>query len=400
MINATKDKLSSFFQGGSQFVVPFFQRSYVWDEENWTTMWEHITSVLESCMGNVSKEHFIGTIITKQRPAQVIGESQYDLIDGQQRLTTVALCLRAIGDASTDQMPNLKGQVSGDLRFRDARGKYYSRVVPSSYDGHYFEAILEGVKPTGEHKIVRAYEFFLEKLSGFGDEKLDLLRLVILNNVPVISMMLSPEDDEQEIFDTINALGVRLTTGELLKNYIFKDKGIQNHYVELWKKIYEDSEEQIEFWNAEKTAGRIIRTNIEVMLYCYLIIKTGREIQLESLFKEYKNWLKDKTVEDKIGFLKELSEYAEIYSCFPAGNVLNQIAFCEDEKRFFHVVENLMVTTMYPLVLDVYKNVRNQHVRSDILQTLECYLVRRNVCRLTTKNYNLLFYPNFERDKE
>jgi uncharacterized protein with ParB-like and HNH nuclease domain len=80
MINANKDKLLSFFQGSSQFVVPFFQRAYVWDEENWGTMWDHVSSVLESCAENFSKEHFIGTIITKQRPANVIGESKYDLI--------------------------------------------------------------------------------------------------------------------------------------------------------------------------------------------------------------------------------------------------------------------------------------------------------------------------------
>src|SRR6202030_1449848 len=125
-----------------------------------------------------------------------------------------------------------------------------------------------------EHKIVKAYKYFREQLKGFPDERLDQLRLLILERVPVISMMLSPDDDEQEIFDTINALGVRLTTGELLKNYIFMDAPIRSNFVELWKDVYEGSEDQVEFWNAEKTAGRIIRTNIEVMLYCYLIAKT------------------------------------------------------------------------------------------------------------------------------
>jgi Protein of unknown function DUF262 len=158
-------------------------------------MWEHVTSVLESCTANPSKKHFIGTIITKQRPAQIIGESKYDLIDGQRRLTTIALFLKAISETSSDQMPHLKGQISGDLRFRDARGDFFSRIVPSSYDQQHFEAILDGKNPTGEHKIERAYDFFLGKLRGFPDEKLNLLRLIILNNVPLISMMLSPEDE-------------------------------------------------------------------------------------------------------------------------------------------------------------------------------------------------------------
>jgi uncharacterized protein with ParB-like and HNH nuclease domain len=391
MINANKDKLLSFFQGSSQFVVPFFQRSYVWDEENWATMWDHVSSVLESCAGNVSKEHFIGTIITKQLPANVIGESKYDLIDGQQRLTTIALFLTAIARSCSNQMPHLKKQIETDIRFQDAHGKTYSRIVPSDYDRTYFEEILNGANSSGDHKIFSAYEFFLGKLSGYADEQLNLLRLVILNNVPVISMMLSQDDDEQEIFDTINALGVRLTTGELLKNHIFMDAKIRGRFGELWKDVYEGGEEQIEFWNAEKTAGRIIRTNIEVMLYCFLIIKTMREIQLESLFKEYKGWLVGKSADEKVEFLKELKQYAEIYASFPTETDLNQIDFREEEKRFFHVVENLTVTTIYPLVLDAFRTVDNQQSRTEILRTLESYLVRRNVCRLTTKNYNLLF---------
>ena len=146
------------------------------------------------------------------------------------------------------------------------------------------------------------------------------------------------------------------------------------------------------FWNTEKTAGRIIRTNIEVLLYCYLIIKTGSsEIKLDSLFKEYKKWLSDKSAEDKVVFLKELKDYAEIYSSFPSGVDLNQIGFKEEEKRFFHIVENLMVTTIYPLVLYIYKTVTSIETRSEILRMLESYLVRRNICRLTTKNYNSLF---------
>jgi uncharacterized protein with ParB-like and HNH nuclease domain len=404
MINATKEKLASFFQGSSQFVVPFFQRSYVWDEDNWNTLWEHAISVLERCEESAPSEHFIGTIITKQRPAQVIGQSIYDLIDGQQRLTTIALLLKAIGDASAGQMLNLKGAISEHLRFRDARGTEFTRIVPSGYDKPYYDAIVlgDGLKSPerGEHKVVRAYKFFREKLAEFPDERLNLLRLIILDRIPVISMMLSVDDDEQEIFDTINALGVRLTTGELLKNHIFMEKGLQSRYDGLWREVYEGDEEQVEFWNAEKTAGRIIRTNMEVLLYCYLIIKTGSDVKLEKLFKQYKEWLDPKSTEDKVAFLMELRQYAEIYYSFPSGIDLNQIGFKDEEKRFFHVVENLMVTTIYPLVLYIYKNVVDRKLRDDMRTMLESYLVRRNVCRWTTKNYNVLFIQMMNKLEE
>src|SRR6266566_3019228 len=370
MINATKEKLASFFQGTIQYEVPFFQRAYVWDDENWATLWDHVLTVLERHEQGLSGEHFIGTVITKQRPAERLGQQVHDLIDGQQRLTTIALLLQAIADTATGDVPRLKEVISDNLRFRDTRNEVHPRVIPSSYDRTYYNAIMAGEAhaslANGDHKIVRAYRFFRDRLADMTDDRRDQLRLVLLERVSVISMMLSHEDDEQEIFDTINALGVRLTTAELLKNYIFKEQTIQSHYATLWKDVYEDNEEHVEFWNAERTAGRIIRTNIEVLLYCYLVIKTGSEVKLESLFKEYKRWLDGKPGPERLAFLRELREYAEIYASFPAGAELNEIAFDEWEKRFFHVVENLMITTVLPLALYIYKCIDDAVKRQEL----------------------------------
>lgn len=198
-------------------------------------------------------------------------------------------------------------------------------------------------------------------------------------------------DDEQEIFDTINSLGVRLTTGELLKNYIFSAPTIRPLYDTLWEPVFEEDEKQVLFWNKEKTSGRIIRTNIEVLLYCYLVINNKAVVELEKLFKEYKKWLQGKTHQEQINFLEELKDYAAIYYKFPQGTELNEIEFSQDEERFFHVIESYEITTVYPLVLYIYKRVVDANLRLQLLSILESYLVRRNVCHLTTKNYNNLF---------
>ena len=395
MINATKEKLSSFFQGNMQYIVPFFQRSYVWNEENWETLWEHIYRILEE--DGAKHEHFIGTLIVKQRPSQRVGESSFDLIDGQQRLTTFALLLKAIANTASNSggFKKLKEKTNELLVFEDSRGDKHIRIEHSRSDKEYFECLLldgDRTKLKNEsHRILKAYEYFETKLAGFEDEQRDQLKNIVLGSVPVISMMLSQDDDEQEIFDTINSLGVRLTTGELLKNFVFQQKEIQGKYEEYWFEIFEEEEELIEFWNKTKTSGRVLRTNIEFLLYSYLIIQTRKEVKLEKLFQEYKVWLHDKTLKDKTNFLKDLKEYAEIYSAFPEGNQLNEIGFSEHEKRFFHVIENLEITTVLPLVLYIYKEVSSKQERVKILGVLESYLVRRNVCRLTTKNYNNLF---------
>lgn len=403
MINASKDILSSFFSGNLQFVVPFFQRPYVWDEENWEVLWDHLDNVVTKTQSSENGEHFIGTLITKQREAKTIGEDRRDLIDGQQRLTTVSLLLKAISTKASGQEPyiKLKSLTNSYIVFENAMGGQLLRVEPSQHDKDYFDAVMldrdMAKLPNQEHRILRCYKYFLSKLKNHTDEQLGTLVTILLNKVPVISMLLSVNDDEQEIFDTINSLGVRLTTGELLKNHIFHDQDIRVLYEDYWESVFEDDEEQMNFWNKPKTSGRIIRTNIEVLLYCYLIIKKKSSVELEKLFSEYKLWLKGKSAEDKREFLKDLKEYAEIYYNFPENTELNEISFTQDEERFFHIIENLGITTVYPLILYIYKRISDQKVRLEMLKVLESYLVRRVVCRYTNKNYNNLFIQMIAR---
>lgn len=397
MINANKELLNTFFSNNLQFVVPFFQRAYVWNDDNWNILWDHIIRIAEKPQNNGKNEHFIGTLITKSRTSNRIGENKLDLIDGQQRLTTLSLLLKAIATIATGQDPysKLKEKTNDLVVFENSKGKKFIRVENSRNDKEYFETILLdkdiSLLRNQEHKILTCYRFFLDKLDNYTDEQLDNLKTIILDNVPVISMLLESDEDEQEIFDTINSLGVRLTTGELLKNFIFSDNIIRPLYEKYWEPIFEDDEEQIMFWNKPKTAGRIIRTNIEVLLYCFLIIQKKTAVELEKLFGEYKNWLQDKTSEGKISFLEELKEYATIYLNFPEGTELNEIQYSQNEGRFFHIIENLEITTVYPLILYIYKQVSDQEIRIELLKVIESYLVRRNVCRLTTKNYNNLF---------
>jgi len=367
----------------------------VWDEDNWESLWENIYQVYLDAKIDKRSEHFIGTIITKQIPAVKLGQNWNDLIDGQQRLTTISILLKSLADCCKSDRPFLRDKINGLLEYQDDKGEKFTRIELCRNDMPYFRSIIQGENIANlknqENMIIEAYEYFKARAKDFSDEDISMFTNVILERVPVISMLLSSDDDEQVIFDTINSLGVKLTTSELLKNYIFKDKNLEALFDGMWAPVFEADEETVGFWNKDKTSGRIIRTNIEVLLYCYLMIETQKEIKLEKLYKEYKDWLSDKNIEQRKAFLNNLKQYATLYSNFPEGEELNEIAFGEIEKRFFHVIENLSIATAYPLVLYIYKQVKNGTERNRILELLESYLIRRNICRLTTKNYNNLF---------
>ena len=411
MLSANKEKLQSFLMGSNQFVIPFFQRSYVWQTDSWGELWENIIEEYQELKnGNQTSEHFIGTVIIKQRDTERVGSLEYDLIDGQQRLTTVCLLLRAFYDVTEDQ--NLKNWIKTLLVFTDSYGQENIRIAHSRVDREYFQEILlnqnnntalwsefQGLKLEELEKkldvfnrIKGGYLYFRKRIEN-DVEKSDIRNFVtiILEKLPVIHMALSKEDDVQQIFDTINSLGVKLTTAELLKNFLYSNKSIINLYDDCWHSVFEADEDAIDFWNRERTSGRVRRTTVELFLYSYLVILKESNVKMESLFKEFKNHLKNKSGEQLESFAKELKSFALVYQELPDGENLSEISFVEHEKRFFHVIREFEITTIFPLILYIFKKVTDGAERVRILNILESYLTRRTICKLTTKNYNNLF---------
>jgi len=410
MLSASKERLLSFLSGSSQYIIPFFQRSYVWKVDNWAELWENILEEYEEMNNDNYSEHFIGTIIIKQLLTSRVGATEYELIDGQQRLTTICILLRAFYDSTEEQ--SAKSWIKNFFCFVDSYGKENIRIRHSKVDRGNFKEIIQNENNNSElwnkykdlkidevekqvesiSNILGAYVYFRYKIS----EKCNIEDVrkyinVIIEHLPVIHMALNADDDVQQIFDTINSLGVKLTTAELLKNHLYANKAVVNLYEEYWYNVFEIDEDAIDFWNKEKTSGRIRRTTVELFLYSYLVIIKENNVKMESLFKEFKNYLKDKGDDELIAFSKELYEYARVYQEMPDGENLSEIAYQEHEKRFFHIIREFEITTIFPLILFIYKNVNDKQEQIEILKVIESYIARRTICKLTTKNYHNLF---------
>tara|TARA_B100001093_G_scaffold465616_1_gene483416 strand:+ start:150 stop:1883 length:1734 start_codon:yes stop_codon:yes gene_type:complete len=394
MINANKQKLQAFFQGNLQFEIPFFQRAYVWSDDNWNIFWDHLIGEVEAYEKGIQSEHFIGTIITKQKENKNLSENIVELIDGQQRLTTITVFLKALADTSKGDLPNLKESIETLLWFKDSYSKKHYRMIHSRIDKPNFHQIMESpekLEDTDNSSIVMAYKYFIEKLESFTDQQRETTKQVLLHKIPIISMLLDKDDDEQEIFDTINSLGVRLTIAELLKNYLFKDKELIEYYEEEWQSVFENDEEQVEFWSTVRSSGRVKRDNIELLLYCMLIIETKKEVRLEKLFSEYKIHLKKMGLEEKKQFLLRLNDLATLYLEMPQKEELVEFGFNDQEKRFFHLLQSLEITTIMPLVLYLINNISNNDELKHCFKILESFIALRQICKFTTKNYNNLF---------
>lgn len=422
MLSANKEKIQSFLMGSSQYHIPFFQRPYVWKIENWQ---EFIESVIEQTemASDSESEHFIGTIIVQQKESTKIGAIEYDLVDGQQRLTTICLLLKAIQDLA--QKEATKNWIQTLLTFTDSEAELCPRIIHSRKDVELFESILfdashnekswkdfeklskdqwdDYFNKALEHKtVLGCYLYFRNAVNKYLDSKnIDIdtqdqlikkIVQTILIKLPVIHMALSKKDDVQEIFDTINSQGVKLTTAELLKNFLFKnnEKSIKL-YQENWYSIFEANEDDIEFWSSDRTSGRMRRSTMELFLYSYLVITKESTVKLEKLFREYKNLIKQKNQDELVALIKDLKQHAEVYRQIPDGIDLRALSYGEYKKRFFQIASEFDITTIMPLMLFIMKQVKDEAELKKILKVLESYIARRTICKMTTKNYNNLF---------
>ncbi|MEQ9009382.1 MAG: DUF262 domain-containing protein, partial [Ekhidna sp.] len=305
-MDAGKRSINDIFNGNRVLEIPFFQRAYVWGDEQWERLLQDMELVSQT-----NKPYFLGSVILKQHgttTGQSIGDVR-TVIDGQQRLTTLnlffkVLCLKTGTNSSFERVFKL---IDNAIALKHNHN-----------DIEDFNAILEmneDVRAEGEGSIIEAYNYFRDNIDT---SKIDFQS--ILKNIMFVGIDLDKEEDEQQIFDTINSLGVRLTTAELLKNYFFGRNDIQE-YENYWKSVFEKDSDTKEFWDREIVAGRLRRNNIDLFFYSFLQIKIQdpklkvkaddkKQLgKVEGLFDSYKRLITEYSVSSK-ELIKEIKEYA------------------------------------------------------------------------------------------
>lgn len=389
--------------------IPFFQRSYVWDKDNWEGL------LSELLIQN--KGHFLGSIILKQLPTSSGEPKQLEVIDGQQRLTTLSILLKALYDTfSSDLQGNCKNEIWGVLFYRKdyASPNYEIKIEHSQVDANAYQSVIQAnidntppLKVNGNsHKILQCYQYFLNELQNKSeDERKNLLNRILDpdNKMLVVIDMVEGSDDEQAIFDTLNTAGVRLSTAEIIKNALFQ-KAIQligkvdtiTLYQETWEKTFLSDESTVKYWETERLTGRLKRDNIEILLHCIAIIRGFYDPDkdtLSDMSKLYKEKIASKNSQEELeAFLNEIIEYADIYK----EKILtfdNSTLFSFDDaiNRLLHILEVLQMSTFHPFILFVFKEYQNDEPRIvDMLSMIEKFVVRRMISNQETKSYNKL----------
>lgn len=389
-MDAGKSTISGVFNGSRLLEIPFYQRAYVWGEEQWERFLGDMEFVTAS-----KRPYFLGSIILKQESSGYTWSEVSEVrtvIDGQQRLTTMviffkALCAKIDANRLFERDFVLE---TGEVALRHGK-----------YDRQDFEKVVNatGSEPVeGSSAIIGAYNYFLKNIDP---EKVD--RNTIKSTVQFVCIDLTEGEDEQQIFDTINSLGVRLTTAELLKNYFFNRENEQA-FKDSWEDVFEPTAEKKSFWDQEVVTGRIKRTLIDLFFDAFLQIMVqdkARCVTAEdklyysrtsNLFQSYKDFISRYCDGGKDEVLNAMNAYAAVFeSTFDPTCCDRNVPPAPSTERMNVLIFGLKNSTLIPYVLYVRKSVESPDEQAKVFATLESYIVRRMLVRATTKNYNRLF---------
>lgn len=388
-MQAGRSTINDIFNQNKVLEIPFFQRAYVWNTDQWERFLEDMEMV---SMNN--KPYFLGSVILKQQltqSTQSVGDRR-TVIDGQQRLTTLCIFFKVLSlKLKNDHLANI---------FRLPMSSFDIALKHNHNDEDSFNRVMnlteELILPATDH-ISMAYMFFKENVNV---SKINPQN--ILTNIMFVGIDLSYEDDEQQIFDTINSLGVRLTTAELLKNYFFGREDYQQ-YLSYWQNIFEANDEVKKYWDTEIIAGRIRRHFTDLFFYSFLQIKIQDNkysvktedkkqfTKVDGLFDSYKSFINEYNI-DKQELIEEIKQYALLFKNNFDLQVLDSELPAESSmERINAIIFGLENTTIIPYILLILKNVSDVTEQKAIFGFLESYLLRRMVCHSNTKNYNSLF---------
>ena len=392
-MDAHKALISDIFNNATVIEIPFFQRSYVWEDDLWARFLSDMEFVVKT-----NKPHFLGSIILKKGAPPLPTDrfsQRKTIVDGQQRLTTFllfmkVLCMKLHQTALFDYQFRILGQ---EIALRHGRSDISAFEKVMEMDD---AEIIENPEP--KSRIIEAYNYFVEHMD---ERKLNPNAINI--NTQFVKIDLTEDEDEQQIFDTINSLGVNLTTSELLKNYFF-NRDTVSEYENKWACVFEKDAETKSYWDTEIETGRIKRAMIDIFFDAYFqLFIQNREYSItnedklvyarvDSLAQSYQHFINNYCDGNKSVVVNDMKEYAQcFYNTFRVDQCSRSVPSSFGIERLNVIIFGMKNTTLIPYVLYIANNVQDTEELNKMCGALESYIMRRVIVHASTKNYNNLF---------
>ena len=374
-MKGSEAKLLEYMEGAKKrFVIPVYQRNYDWKTENCKQLYDDLVKVVK----NNRRSHFFGSIVSSYQPNGRYTE--YLVIDGQQRLTTVSLLLLAMYNLIKEGKVHPLTETMASEIFEDYLVDKHQpketriKLKPVKNDRSAFEKLFDADDENDKQSnLTYNYDYFYNRIQK---EEVSIEQLYdSLFALEIINIELTYDDNPQLIFESLNSTGLALSEGDKIRNFILMGLPSQkqnDYYEKYWNKIE-------------------LCTNYDVSLFVrdYLSVKQQAIPSLSRIYVTFKAYVEEKQIETE-PLLQEMLEYAKWYE-------LLLKARTTDKKLNACIfrLNRLETTVTRPFFLEVFRMQKKgaltiQEVREIFLFT-ENYLFRRSICDLPTNALNKIF---------
>ena len=381
-----------------QYIVPIYQRAYKWTNEEVTRLVKDIVKC-----GKGTKEHFVGSIVYQLDKNPDLSDLKLYLVDGQQRITTLLLITKALNLLAKEQGDNSDAKYviskTDKILYIDVDDKERGyKILPSKNDAAVFNAIISAtsyekiennplINKTGliYNAFNSAYQSLQKEIQS-GTNIKDVIYNGGMLKISAVEIQLTFDEDAQEIFESINSLGVSLTNADLIRNYLLmSNKNQKTLYNNFWEPIYDQL---------------IGEKNMESFVRNYILMKREYSINEKDVYKEYVRLAEENSVDGVVNrdeMLKDLYEVAQIYEPFikKTGN------YSATTNKLMEELRDMDQSTAYPFLMKVFLDhkykpeIVNEDTLNKVINLIIIYLVRRTICGVPThslRNFMLSLY--------
>lgn len=388
-MDARAKTVKEILHSGDQYLVPFFQRHYSWRRKNWDRLWADIIALVED--DDAKSQHFLGPLVctpTEHVPGEV---TPYQLIDGQQRLTTLSVFLAALAEAARRLgLSELADEIVEDfLVHKRRKGLQRFKLIPRTGDREVLQAVISGQvdKAFRRDGIVQAWTLFRKRIEaqvangGASERAIRGLLTTVTDRLSLVVITITGENP-YEIFESLNSTGLPLEQSDLIRNFLFmqipladQDEFNQEHW-QAFELMFE----------ADGTFPPLPQTPF----YRNYVMLTGSYSKRHEIFVDFKALAKagQKSTAALVADLKKFAAFEQFLrrpNTCPLGDVRQPLA----------AIEALDISTAHPLVMVLFGlHADGRLTPADLLgclTDLQSFVLRRSLCGETTRPYGRWF---------
>ena len=373
--------IDTMFDNKRQYQIPVYQRNYDWKKDNCLELFNDVITAYEK-----ERTHFLGTVVQVQQDEEC-GLKHYIIVDGQQRMTSIYLLLKALYDKSDDSdKEEIKGLLFNESSSHDfdKQEKNKLKLKPIKTDNEQFLLLMNDKqdKMDKNSNIWINYDYFCTLVEEKKKQEYKVKNILNgLKRLEIVMISLKePNDDPQVIFERINSTGEDLKLADLIRNYLLMtDINMDYLFEEYWLPV-------------ETSLGK---TEINKYFLTYIIFRLG-EVKEDEAYQQFKKWAdaSDLSHED---IMKELKYYSKFYSAF----VGFDNDYSKEINNYLAAYRSLKQSTMYPFLFSVFDDYERKVIDEEtLLQILQFYLnytIRRLIVGIPSNSLRGLYRSLYKR---